>query len=219
MNEDPTIMIAMKKMLFALLVAFVAMLPCPVLAEEKAESKLKLPTVEVYEIRKYEERAVRPKTILEITNSSEQTFYFRAQDVSWPFHDLEVKRGEKWLAYPAKPEEHYETYALRPGAKLLVTVLPSWDDVASRFRFFFYTKEDSMTGEVHSVWSRAIETKELGVREDVPRFHDREVTPEGAKEPLTDEALNKQLKEEWMKDQLKVRSGGSAEEPKVIEVK
>lgn len=184
--------------LLPVLPVLAVVLPLPALAEEKAE-KGKGPTVEVYEIRKLGEGRVHfPQVILEIANPTERTFYFRAESISSPSEDLEVKRGEKWVVgtLPSCPVGD-ETYALRPGAKMLVSVNPTWTEEACRFRYFFCTGKD-MSGEVVTARTRAIKPEELGERGNAHEACEKKQVLE---EVMTDEDLTKRMV--WEREEMK----------------
>jgi hypothetical protein len=152
----------------------------------------KQPAVGVYLIRKFEVTAAVPQmpaTILEISNPTDQTYYVNGHAMEQPFHDREVKRGEKWLMMPRSAcGTASEFYPLRPGAKMLVTVDVPWDEVVTRFRFYFYTTEDQKTAKVIAVRSRAIERKELG---DLTGTTGETTSDAKLEEPLTDEEINR----------------------------
>jgi hypothetical protein len=152
------------------------------------------PAVEVYLIQKLKQKVdgdvQMGATILEISNPTEKTYYVHGLQIEFPFYETEVKRGEKWLL---RSEFSCGTgssfFPLKPGAKMLVTVNPRWDEPVSRFRFYFYTTDDEKTMKVVTVRSRAIERKEL-VDFDLSNKPVDEKNVE-LEEPRTDEEMNK----------------------------
>jgi hypothetical protein len=156
------------------------------------------PEVEVYLIRKFEmKEGKKPQmdaTILEISNPTERTYYVHGLSVETPAYDIEVKRGDKWLMTPRyNCGVGIESFPLKPGAKMLVTVNPPWDEPVSRFRFYFFTTDDEKTTEVVTVRSRAIERKELGDLTGTIGETTSEKT-KGFEELRTDEEMNKEEK-------------------------
>lgn len=195
------------KTLLCLLPVWVVLLPLPALAEEKAKG----PTVEVYDVRRAELRApvavakssiMASGVIMEISNPTEQTYYVRGLRIESPAYDIEVKRGEKWLAKPVYDRgEWIESFSLKPGAKMLVTVLPPMNEPVSRLRFYFFTTSDEKTARVVTVRSREFEAKELHDLERVDKKAPEKT--EGFEELRSDEQMNELLEEEWKKEQLR----------------
>ena len=182
-----------------LLSVLLALFPAGALVAEEKTEVAKGPTVEVYEIRKLGEGAVHfPEVIVEIANPTDRTFYFRGGSISSPSEALEVKRGEKWLVgtLPSCPVGD-EIYAFRPGAKMLLSVNPTWTEEACRFRYFFCTGKD-MSGEVVSARTRAIKPEELGERGNAYEVCEKKLPLEEAR---TDEELNKRMV--WEREEAK----------------
>jgi len=122
------------------------------------------PTVDVYLIRKFDRNATAPhmpEVILEVANTTKDTFYVKGEIIASPVHYMEALRGDKWLRIPNFIcGTGSSLYPLRPGAKMLVTVYFPWEERQVRYRFFFWTSEKQ--DNVISVRSRAIDRKELG---------------------------------------------------------
>ena len=187
------------KTLRLLLVVFVSLLPVRALAEEE-QAKPELPVVEVYEIRKDERGSPQGgNVVLKVWNPTDWTIYFPARELRSPLYDVEVKRGEKWVivtgSFEPGAETEAEVYALRPGAAVLVTVSPTWDETARRFRFYFYTEEDEKKAKVYSVRSRAVGVEELGPRKG-PVIPDEYRTLIEPREPFTDAEVNERQAKE-----------------------
>lgn len=124
------------------------------------------PTVGVYMVRAFDQKAVvpeMPEVILEISNPTDKTFYISGSSIESPLRHVEALRGERWLRIPGFVcGTGLSMRPLKPGSKMLVTVNFPLEEVAARFRFFFFTSANSEEAEVFSVWSRGIEKKELG---------------------------------------------------------
>ncbi|MEK7951696.1 hypothetical protein [Luteolibacter soli] len=157
--------------------------------------EVKLPGVEVYLIRPVEKPVEGPRrmpaTVLEVSNGTELTYFVRGVNVESPAYDTEVKRGDRWLMKPRSDgRAGVESFPLKPGAKMLVTVSPEWEERVTRYRFYFYTTEDEKSAKVVSVRSREIERKELGDLTGTTGEEDSRKT-EGMEEPVTDEEMNR----------------------------
>jgi hypothetical protein len=151
------------------------------------------PTVEVYLVRKFDGKAEVPEmsaTILEISNSTDKTFFINGNQIESPFYDTETMRGGKWLLMPRFTcGTGSEMFPLRPGAKMLVTVGFPWDMPIARFRFYFFTTADEKTRKVITVRSRGVEKTELG---DLSGTTGEGTSSQKLEEPKSDGDINKQ---------------------------
>ena len=58
------------------------------------------PIVDVYLIRKFDRKATAPETpevILEVANTTKDTFYVSGATITNPVHHMEALHGDKWL--------------------------------------------------------------------------------------------------------------------------
>lgn len=133
----------------------------------RAEDK---PTVEVYLIRKYDPKSTgpdlrvkRPGVILEVTNPTQQTLYVSGYSISSPSYEKETLHGDKWLLISESRDylAGDETFPVRPGTKMLVTVDYPWAETVVRYRLLFGTLVKGNIVLV-SVRTRSIDRKEFG---------------------------------------------------------
>ncbi len=95
------------------------------------------PTVSVYSIRRCDPKAAvpeLPEVILEIANPTNRTFYISGTTIENPMFHVEALREKRWLRIPYfLCGTGTSMRPLKPGAKMLVTVMFPFEETAARF--------------------------------------------------------------------------------------